>query len=291
MKGSIYKIESKINKKVYIGLTTRNPVERWYEHRKNLKYNYHPNVKLQRHYNKYGDVFEYKELGFFDDNLTDREKDWIAFYNSYKDGFNLTPGGELTEINADLEVIAEVKKILYFNPNNHKQIIIDYGLKKSTISSIRTGGSYATVDFYFKDYDDFLFYQELSLNYYTIGYRKLIEIYNKLLNGEKVFYRNYNEIEHLLYKSKLSKISYVKYIVDYVKEEFENYYKEYHREGKNNTEKILLKYIEGYTMKEISQMVNLSYSHVNRVINNKKSINQFPELRKIITKLKLNKRI
>lgn len=287
MKGSIYKIESKINKKVYIGLTTRNPVERWHEHRKNLKYNCHPNVKLQRHYNKYGDVFEYKELGFFDSNLTEREKDWIAFYNSYKYGFNLTPGGELTEINADLEVIAEIKKILYFNPNNYKQITIDYELKKSTISSIRTGGSYATVDFCFKDYDDFLFYQELSLNYYTIGYKKLIDIYNKLLNGEKVFYKNYNEIEHLLYKSKLSKIRYVKYIVDYVKEEFENYYKEYHKKGKSNTEKILLKYIEGYTMKEISQMLNLNYSHINRVINNKKSINQFPELRKIITNIKL----
>lgn len=289
MKGSIYKIESKINKKVYIGLTTKEPSERWYKHKRNLKRNCHPNVKLQRHYNKYGDVFEYEELGYFNDNLTEREKDWIRYYDSYKNGFNLTYGGELFEKNVDLEVISEVKKILYFKPDKHKQITLDYGLSKSTISSIRTGGSYATVDFCFKDYEDFLFYQELSLNYYTIGYKKLTDIYNKLLNGEKVFYKNYNEIEHLLYKSKLSKISYVKYIVDYVKGEFENYYKEYHKKGKSNTEKILLKYIEGYTMKEISQMVNLSYSHVNRVINNKKSINQFPELRKIITTIKLNK--
>lgn len=286
MKGSIYKIESTINKKVYIGLTTREPRERWYEHKTNLKHNHHPNVKLQRHYNKYGDVFKYEELGYFNDNLTEREKDWIRYYDSYKNGFNLTPGGELLERGVDLKIISEVKKILYFNPDKLKQITLDYGLSKSTISSIRTSGSYGSVDFYFKDYEEFLFYQELSLNYYTHGYEKLITIYNKLLNNEKVFYKNYTDIEHLLYKSKLSKNTYVKYILDYVKEEFENYYKEYRKKGMDNTENILLKYIEGYTMKEISSMTGISYSHINRVVNNKKAKDKFPELRKIITTIK-----
>lgn len=286
MKGTIYKIESKINKKVYVGLTTREPSERWYEHKKNLKHNYHPNVKLQRHYNKYGDVFEYEELGYFNDNLNEREKDWIRYYDSYKNGFNLTPGGELSEKNVDLEVISEVKKILYFNPDKHKQITLDYGLSKSTISSIKTSGSYGSVDFYFKDYEDFIFYQELSLNYYTHGYKKLVTIYNNLINKEKVFYRNYNDIEHLLYKSRLSKNTYVKHMLDYVKEEFENYYKEYHKKGIDNTENILLKYIEGYTMKEISSIIGVGYSHINRVINNKKAKDKFPELRKIITQMK-----
>lgn len=285
MKGTIYKIESKINKKVYIGLTTREPSERWFEHKKNLKYNCHPNVKLQRHYNKYGDVFEYEELGYFNDSLTEREKDWISYYNSYKNGFNLTPGGELLEKDVDLEVISEIKKILYFNPDKYKQITLDYGLSKSTIPSIKSG-SYGSVDFYFKDYEEFIFYQELSLNYYTHGYEKLVTIYNNLINKEKVFYRNYNDIQYLLYKSKLSKNTYVKYMLDFVKEEFENYYKEYHKKGLDNTENILLKYIEGYTMKEISDIIGVSYSHVNRVINNKKGKDKFPELRKIIANIK-----
>lgn len=58
------------------------------------------------------------------------------------------------------------------------------------------------------------------------------------------------------------------------------------KKGIDNTENILLKYIEGYTMKEISSIIGVGYSHINRVINNKKAKDKFPELRKIITQMK-----
>ena len=39
-------------------------------------------------------------------------------------------------------------------------------------------------------------------------------------------------------------------------------------------------------MKEISSIIGVGYSHINRVINNKKAKDKFPELRKIITQMK-----
>ena len=77
MKGTIYKIESKVNGKVYIGMTTRNIEIRWYEHKTELIRNKHHNIKLQRHYNKYGDVFNYsiiEELEFEDEEIFSVER-------------------------------------------------------------------------------------------------------------------------------------------------------------------------------------------------------------------------
>lgn len=93
----IYIIKNIITDKVYIGkatcFTTRQK-----EHLRKLRYGKHVNKHLQFSYNKHGEnAFIFDVLEECDNLiLDDREKYWIAFYNSTTDskGYNLTYGGE-----------------------------------------------------------------------------------------------------------------------------------------------------------------------------------------------------
>lgn len=97
----IYQIKSKINNRVYIG-KTNNFNRRVYEHERLLKKGTHYNPFLQRHFNKYGDIFkEVFDITIIENNLQEEciyEKEiyYINIYNAHnkKYGFNLTKGGE-----------------------------------------------------------------------------------------------------------------------------------------------------------------------------------------------------
>jgi hypothetical protein len=98
--GYIYKIYNDINDKIYIGQTIRTVEERWREHlrdsevfdyclykaiRKHEKYNFHIKcVEKLQHINK----------ADLNKNLDRQEMYWINFYNSYKNGYNETIGGQ-----------------------------------------------------------------------------------------------------------------------------------------------------------------------------------------------------
>lgn len=94
MKG-IYKIQNKLNNKIYIGSSVKLEA-RQQRHFKNLLEGNHHSNKLQNSYNKYGFenfVFEviesYQEID--NNELISREQYWIDFYNSYYDGYNCRP--------------------------------------------------------------------------------------------------------------------------------------------------------------------------------------------------------
>lgn len=91
--GYIYKITNNCNQKVYIGQTKRPPEERWYEHIHNNTINslIHDSIK------KYGvESHSFEVLEQCDDDLLNQqEKYWIAYYNSFYNGYNLTEGGTL----------------------------------------------------------------------------------------------------------------------------------------------------------------------------------------------------
>lgn len=84
----IYKIENKLNGKMYVGLTN-NIDRRWGEHRKNLRQGKHPNIHLQSSVNKYGienftfDIIEKCDLV----DLAKRELYWINYYNTTDNRF------------------------------------------------------------------------------------------------------------------------------------------------------------------------------------------------------------
>lgn len=100
----IYKIENKVNGKVYVGQSI-NIEQRFKFHERLLRQNKHENIYLQRSYNKYGsDAFNYIIIEeCTEDKLNEREMYWIDYYKSYvgfdnSNGYNLTLGGEGTKM-------------------------------------------------------------------------------------------------------------------------------------------------------------------------------------------------
>ena len=96
-KYTFYAIVNTVTGKQYVGLSTD------YRHRKNqhlseLRHGQHKNIHLQRSYDKHGvSSFEWDviERGVYNTNdALQREIHWIAYYNSFHDGYNLTPGGD-----------------------------------------------------------------------------------------------------------------------------------------------------------------------------------------------------
>ena len=103
--GYIYKITNDINDKVYIGKTEFDIEKRFKEHYQESFRQCEEKRPLYNAINKYGIEHFKIELIEECDNLEEREKYWIEFFDSYYKGYNATLGGDgKTLINYDLVV-------------------------------------------------------------------------------------------------------------------------------------------------------------------------------------------
>jgi group I intron endonuclease len=94
----IYSIVNLKNNKFYIG-SSKNVYKRTkYEHKRFLELNKHPNIHLQRAFNKDSKYFIYIIIEKVDDieKLLEREQFWIDELNACKDGYNLSPTAQNT---------------------------------------------------------------------------------------------------------------------------------------------------------------------------------------------------
>ena len=94
----IYMIQNKINKKFYVGQTTRTFEDRWDQHRGDLNRGKHRNPHLQNAWKKYGETaFEFHplwKLPAYPELLNKYEKIMIGdFYNNRSRCYNLKEGG------------------------------------------------------------------------------------------------------------------------------------------------------------------------------------------------------
>ena len=125
----IYKITNQINNKVYIGATTRHPSIRFEEHYKDsIRF---PDRPFYKAINKYGiksfkiDIIEECDAV----ELEKREKYWIEYYGSFKNGYNATVGGS-------------GKPYLDYRDSRHKEIT-------SLVSVVKTSHLYCLYLFLF----------------------------------------------------------------------------------------------------------------------------------------------
>lgn len=91
----VYKITNKTNGKIYIG-ASKDIEKRFYEHKSTYNSKRKYNKTLYAAFRKYGiDSFNFEVLEKTSlENMFEREKYWIQYYDSYRNGYNETLGGE-----------------------------------------------------------------------------------------------------------------------------------------------------------------------------------------------------
>lgn len=119
MKGKIYKIYNDVNDKLYIGKTVSSIEKRFQEHCNDSKKERCEKRPLYNAMNKYGIEHFFIELIEECDlkELSEKEIYWIGYYNSYKNGYNATLGGD-GKILYDYDLIVQ----LYQNGLTGKEI-------------------------------------------------------------------------------------------------------------------------------------------------------------------------
>lgn len=91
----IYIIACFQNATIYVGQTL-DPRKRKRVHFQQLRDGIHVNIHLQSAFNKYGQqafYFEVIERDVLQNDIDEREQYWINHYDSFRNGFNRTPGG------------------------------------------------------------------------------------------------------------------------------------------------------------------------------------------------------
>lgn len=128
----IYQIINKQNGKRYIGKTVNSISERWNNHKKDYLKDKYKNRPLYRAMNKYGlDSFEINQIEECHyEELNDRERYWIEFYGTFKNGYNATRGGDGSQY-------IDYKKIfdLYQKNFSYKEITELIGCCEDTVIS------------------------------------------------------------------------------------------------------------------------------------------------------------
>lgn len=117
MKSGIYQIKNTLNNKVYVG-SAKDFEKRWKRHFKDLEKGCHSSIKLQRSFNKHGNVFEcsiLEEIPYEKDLIIERENFWIKELNSKINGYNIadaTFGDTCSTHPLKEEIIKNVLKLL-----------------------------------------------------------------------------------------------------------------------------------------------------------------------------------
>lgn len=137
----IYKITNKINDKVYIGKTLLDPEERFKKHINDSKKINKEQRPLYSAMKKYGvDNFYITLIEECDvESLNDREKYWIEYFGSFKNGYNATIGGDgkpyldyelIYQTYIKIKSIKETAKIIGCSQDSVSKILSIYNLDK-----------------------------------------------------------------------------------------------------------------------------------------------------------------
>lgn len=138
----IYKIQNKINSKVYIGQSI-NIEKRWNKHKSAsqdvLDHSYE--THLYRSFRKYG--IENFDFSIIEEcpiaELNQKERYWIQKYNSFFKGYNLTLGGDSSGTEIKKEKIIGIFKDLETTDLIQKEIALKWNISEEMVQGINTG--------------------------------------------------------------------------------------------------------------------------------------------------------
>lgn len=154
----IYKIENLKNNKKYIGLTN-NIIRRKIRHFTDLRRNKHNNSFLQKEFNIYGEdnfsfSIEYQgDISY--EEISKKEKEYIALYDSYKNGYNQNEGGNFGPSNGGSHLtesdILNILAVLEFMKKPGQLLANIFNVSRTTISRIKKGVNHNQ---YKKEYEE-----------------------------------------------------------------------------------------------------------------------------------------
>lgn len=135
----IYKITNTLNGKVYIGKTLSTPEQRWRQHLRDSRRPECAERPLYRAFNKYG--FENFQLTTIEEcehtQVDERERYWIEYYGSFKNGYNATMGGDgkrycdydlIFALYQQGKNIKEIAEITQYNIGTCRKVLDNYGV-------------------------------------------------------------------------------------------------------------------------------------------------------------------
>lgn len=126
----IYLISNDINNKLYVGKTVSTIDTRYNKHISEA-FTQHSDYAIHRAMRKYGinhfKVTEVENCSL--EEVSEREKYWIKYYDSYNNGYNETQGGE-GNLKYDYEIIYS----LFVSGMTQKEIAQKLGCEKHTIT-------------------------------------------------------------------------------------------------------------------------------------------------------------
>lgn len=138
----IYKITNSINQKIYVGMTNKSIQERWEQHKKDsvkISLEKRPLYSAIRKYGIQNFIIEEIEK-CSEQEVCEREKHWIIFYNSYVDGYNATLGGEGNFFIDSKLVIEEYKELL-----NMTEVAKKLNISRDSVRSILNQNKILTI--------------------------------------------------------------------------------------------------------------------------------------------------
>ena len=146
--GRVYIIKNKVNNKVYVGQTTQTVEERWKYHKRASRDKNKIQYKFYKAINDIGiDNFycEILEDNILEEKLEEKEVYYISLYDSFKNGYNSTPGGKggmiITSKLDEENIINE-----YLKGKSSNEIGKEYGVCGSTICRILKRNNIKTRD-------------------------------------------------------------------------------------------------------------------------------------------------
>lgn len=261
-KSGIYKITNIKNGKVYIG-QSNDILRRKNEHLRSLSNGYHYNDYLQNSFNKYGlenflfEIIEYCK----EDELDKKEMYYIKHYNSMDKtkGYNLRAGGNKPILSMESRIkISHTRKERIkqglIKPNN---IVFTKETREKMSSSIKE---------YFSKEENRI---KASRCHSTIDFDVVYNIKRMLYNDVDI-----SEVSTItgVGRDKIAHISQLDSFT-FILPEYNFYIKNRHTiQQLRQARKIMNLYREGYSYREISEVVSIHERNVIRQVNRNKSI-------------------
>lgn len=144
MKGNLYKIINDINSKIYIGKTYKTLSERWSGHINSAfklndsKTDYEYNYKIYKAIRKYGiEHFQIVLIDRFEEGILEqKEIEYIQKYDSYRNGYNSTLGGDGNKRELKLEGYSEHIIEMYNQGFSIEHIAISMDTSYNSVSNL-----------------------------------------------------------------------------------------------------------------------------------------------------------